>query len=498
MEKDRPRRLRTLKIQIAVLLSVFLIGLGVYVYPYVSDWFNSRYALLLIEDYERDITALSGERTREEMRKAKEYNDSLRGDPVTDPFIPGSGRALPQNYLDVLRFENEVMCYVDIPKINVMLPVYHGTSEEVLQKGVGHIEGTAFPIGGEGNHPVLTGHTGLPRAMMFTDLTKMEEGDRFFIHILGNILIYEIDDIQVIDPEDISNLASYYDQDYVTLLTCTPYGINSHRLLVRGSRIYRLSVDVNFGQENTVFVIWMLGLLTVLVFLGIIGRVSNSRKKIAGTIELLCAEIMRPVKKHTGPDIYGTEEHSRKLAKKRRLLRRRIFTSLMLLGAVGIVIVTWLFYFRGVAEIRRYSDPAPYSEILGEDGVKDWLETKRKLNHGYMQLNQILTVSTGTGKIDLRLINPPYSDYAVIVTLAMKNNPDEILYRSEKLYPGTAVGEIDPEIEIPDGESEAVAKYIFYDADDREIGSDQVDVMIIKGMTGNALPGVGEGTTGAC
>ena len=128
------------------------------------------------------------------------------------------------------------MGYIDIPTIDAHLPIYHGTDEEVLAKGVGHVPDTAFPIGGIGNHSVLTGHTGLPSAKIFTDLTELAEGDLFYIHILNETLVYEVDQIQVVLPSQLDNLLPVADRDYCTLVTCTPYGINSHRLLVRGQR----------------------------------------------------------------------------------------------------------------------------------------------------------------------------------------------------------------------------------------------------------------------
>ena len=129
-----------------------------------------------------------------------------------------------------------MMGYIEIPEIDIYLPIYHGVSEEVLSKGIGHMPNSAFPIGGEGNHAVLTGHTGLPSAKLFTDLTELEEGDRFYIHILDLVLCYTVDQIKVVLPNEGQDLSIVPGKDYCTLVTCTPYGINSHRLLVRGIR----------------------------------------------------------------------------------------------------------------------------------------------------------------------------------------------------------------------------------------------------------------------
>ena len=170
--------------------------------------------------------------------EAEKYNENLAGDPVHDPFIMGSGYVLPDNYQEVLNLNGDgVMGYVEIPSIDVYLPIYHGTSEETLEKGAGHLDVTALPIGGLNRHSVISAHRGLPSAQLFTRLDEMEEGDVFYLHILDRILAYEVDQITVIEPEELSSLAPEADKDLVTLLTCTPYAVNTHRLLVRGTRV---------------------------------------------------------------------------------------------------------------------------------------------------------------------------------------------------------------------------------------------------------------------
>jgi sortase A len=143
---------------------------------------------------------------------------------------------MQDNYYDVLAI-SETMGYITIPKIDVKLPIYHGTSQDVLEKGVGHLEGSSMPVGGEGTHCVLTGHTGMQNAKLFTDLTELEEGDTFYLHILGRVLAYQVDRITVVEPNELDDLKRVDGEDYCTLVTCTPYGVNSHRLLVRGKRI---------------------------------------------------------------------------------------------------------------------------------------------------------------------------------------------------------------------------------------------------------------------
>lgn len=218
---------------LAVLL--FLAGAGIFLYPAVSNYFAQRRQLSDIVDYQENVDAKSREELEAEWEKAETYNENLAGDPVKDPFIPGSGYALPQNYMEVLDIDG-IMGYIEIPKISVMLPIFHGTSEEALEKGVGHIESTALPIGGQFRHCVLTGHRGLPSAELFTRLDEMEKGDIFYIHVLDKNLAYEVDQIKTVLPTELGDIQAVPGQDLVTLITCTPYGVNTHRLLVRGSR----------------------------------------------------------------------------------------------------------------------------------------------------------------------------------------------------------------------------------------------------------------------
>ncbi len=213
---------------------LFILGAAIFSYPAVSNYLAEKNQAGVIQEYQENLNTDTVD-FEAEMAKAELYNENLAGDPVHDPFVPGSGYALPKNYNEILNI-NGVMGYIEIPKIDVNLPIYHGTSEEVLEKGSGHIEATALPIGGEYRHPVLTGHRGLPSAELFTRLDEMEKGDIFLIHVLDQTLAYEVDKITVIEPTELSEIRPVAGKDYVTLLTCTPYGINTHRLLVRGER----------------------------------------------------------------------------------------------------------------------------------------------------------------------------------------------------------------------------------------------------------------------
>ena len=220
-----------------LIIVVFLIGLGIFIYPTLSDYLAKRGVVQGASSYTRQVGSLSKEEIKKMWEEAETYNASLNGDPVPDPFIPGSGRILPENYMRVLATEDGIMGYVNIPKIGVYLPIFHGSSDEVLEKGAGHIEQTTLPIGGEGNLSVITAHTAYAGAEMFNRLIEVEEGDIFQIDILDKTLTYQVEDIRIILPEEIESLFPVDGRDYVTLVTCTPFGVNSHRLLVRGERI---------------------------------------------------------------------------------------------------------------------------------------------------------------------------------------------------------------------------------------------------------------------
>ena len=220
-----------------LMIACFLIGMTIFIYPPLSDYIARRNVVAGANTYERNTSSLSGDEKNRLLTKAKDYNDSLSNEKVEDPFVPGSGRAISANYNKVLNTEDGIMGYVDIPTLSIYLPIRHGSSEETLTKGAGHIEQTHLPIGGEGNLSVITAHTGFAGADMFNRLVEMEIGDTFMIYILDQTTTYQVDDIAVIDPEDIEKLLPVEGKDYATLVTCTPYGVNSHRLLVRGERI---------------------------------------------------------------------------------------------------------------------------------------------------------------------------------------------------------------------------------------------------------------------
>lgn len=226
------------KLLLIISIIFIILGVGIFLYPSISNYLAEKNHIDIIRNYDNLIVKINEEKINEEKEKARIYNENLSGDPVHDPFVIGSGYALPENYKEVLNVSDDgVMGYVEIPKISVYLPIYHGTSDEVLEKGVGHIQNTSVPIGGNSTHSILTGHTGLPNAELFTRLDELGIGDIFYIHVLDDVLTYKVFETKVILPDKIDELRILNGKDYVTLVTCTPYGVNSHRLLVKAERV---------------------------------------------------------------------------------------------------------------------------------------------------------------------------------------------------------------------------------------------------------------------
>ena len=226
------------KLLLIISIIFIILGVGIFLYPSISNYLAEKNHIDIIRNYDDLIVKIDEEKINEEKEKAKIYNENLSGDPEHDPFVIGSGYALPENYKEVLNIAGDsVMGYVEIPKISVYLPIYHGTSDEVLEKGVGHIQNTSVPIGGKSTHSVLTGHTGLPNAELFTRLDELGIGDIFYIHVLDDVLTYKVFETKVILPDKIDELQILNGKDYITLVTCTPYGVNSHRLLVKAERV---------------------------------------------------------------------------------------------------------------------------------------------------------------------------------------------------------------------------------------------------------------------
>ncbi len=220
-----------------ILLAIFFVGLSVLLYPSITSYWNSRTQSQAIIDYEKMLEAIPEADYSSEFARADEYNAALRE--LESPLIQ---HKQVDGYMDILNLGGTgIMGYISIEKIGVELPVYHTTSDTVLSVAVGHLEGTSIPAGGTGTHSVLSAHRGLPSATLFTHLDHMELGDTFTITILDRVLTYQVDQIKTITPDNVNDIKIDPEGDYCTLLTCTPYGINTHRLLVRGQRIETVS-----------------------------------------------------------------------------------------------------------------------------------------------------------------------------------------------------------------------------------------------------------------
>lgn len=217
-----------------LLALILLLGLSLLLYPTFSDWWNSFTSSRAIASYSEDVAKLDQHQYDDLWNAAWNYNQSL-GERENHFLLSEEQRAQYEALLDISG--QGIMGYVEIPAIGVSLPVYHGTAEPVLQVAIGHLDWSSLPVGGEGSHCVVSGHRGLPSARLFTDLDKLTEGDTFSLRVLDEVLTYQVDQILIVEPEDVEPLLILPGEDLCTLVTCTPYGINSHRLLVRGRRM---------------------------------------------------------------------------------------------------------------------------------------------------------------------------------------------------------------------------------------------------------------------
>lgn len=253
-----------------IMVLLFFMGLLILLYPSISDFYNEKRQSKVIVDYESLLEKLEIEDYAELFKEADEYNQKLASSKY--PFIYYKKI---DNYNKILNVNSDGMIgYISIDKIKVELPIYHGTSEQVLSVAAGHLEGSSLPVGGTGTHAVLSAHRGLPTSKLFTDLDKLEIGDTFTVTVLDRLMTYQIDQIEIVEPADIEKLKINPNQDYLTLMTCTPYGINSHRMLVRGKRIENLKertyVTTEAFRISTLVVTPMVALPIVLTILVII------------------------------------------------------------------------------------------------------------------------------------------------------------------------------------------------------------------------------------
>lgn len=259
MKKDRTN---------LILVLIFIIGLSVVLYPTVSDYWNSRTQSRAIASYSETVAAMDEEDYNEVFAAAESYNQALGK--VKMPFVNFDQVEGYEELLDVSG--TGIMGYVTIEKIRVELPIYHGTEDSVLQIAAGHLQGSSLPVGGKGTHSVISAHRGLPSAKLFTDLGELEEGDTFTVTVLNRKLTYQVNQIRIVEPQEIQELEIDPEEDYCTLMTCTPYGINSHRLLVRGIRIAFDDageyIPAEAYQVNTTSV--AIGIMVILLLLSLI------------------------------------------------------------------------------------------------------------------------------------------------------------------------------------------------------------------------------------
>lgn len=249
------------KILTVLILLLFLAGVGLVAYPAVSNLYYESQQEKLTDYYDHLVTEEIPEEDRSaEFQECWDYNQGLLkgGVLLTDPFDEAQLDPTAMPYAGLLNTDGKGgMGYIRIPAIDVKLMIYHGTEEDVLQKGVGHLQGTSLPVGGTGSHCILSAHTGLNNKKLFTDLDQLVEGDVFYLHVLGEILAYQVDQIKVILPDETDDLKIHSQEDYCTLITCTPYGVNTHRLLVRGVRIPYVEEEAKAMEGMTRKSTWM-------------------------------------------------------------------------------------------------------------------------------------------------------------------------------------------------------------------------------------------------
>ncbi|MDO4490536.1 MAG: class C sortase [Lachnospiraceae bacterium] len=225
-----------------ILVIIFMIGLCLLLYPSFSDYWNSFHQSRAIATYAEQVANMNDEKYKKLMGEAEAYNKSLTETGMRWQMTEEEAREY-DSLLDVTG--TGIMGYIEIDKIKCSLPIYHGTDDAVLQIAIGHIQGSSLPVGGKGSHCVLSGHRGLPSARLFTDLDQLSNGDTFVIRTMDETMTYEVDNILIVEPDDVGSLVIDPEEDYITLVTCTPYGINTHRLLVRGHRIENLASSRN-------------------------------------------------------------------------------------------------------------------------------------------------------------------------------------------------------------------------------------------------------------
>lgn len=284
---------------------IFILGLAILSYPMISNWYYRIEANNQVADFKEARELLSDEEIQRRLRLAQIYNDNLGNVTPKDPYSEEEKHKALENYAQMLELRTKIGT-IEIPSIDVDLPIYAGTNEEILQKGCGHLEGTSLPIGGKSSHTVITAHSGLPSARLFTDLQKVEMGDKFYINYIGGVLAYQVDHIDVIEPSDFQQLLVVPEKDYATLLTCTPIMINTHRLIVRGHRVpYVPEVDDanmkdtggNLGIDKRLIILLIFAIIILVRYL-----LSRRKKKLARKRELERAKNIELAKMNMSPN----------------------------------------------------------------------------------------------------------------------------------------------------------------------------------------------------
>ena len=252
-----------------VVAIILIAGVGLLAYPTIADYVNELHSSKAIGSYVEKTKDLSKEEKENLLEEAREYNKSLV-DKINRYYLNEEERKRYDHILDITK--TGIMAYIEIPKLNVYMPVYHGTDEGVLQIAAGHLPGSSFPVGGESTHSLISGHSGLPSAKLFTDIDKLQEGDLFFVHVFDEVLAYRVNQIKVVLPDDVETLEIEKGKDYVTLITCTPYGVNSHRLLVRGERtVYKApesKIEDRIEKNNRKYTMLSAGVILALISMG--------------------------------------------------------------------------------------------------------------------------------------------------------------------------------------------------------------------------------------
>ena len=278
------------KLPTILLVLVFLTGVALLLYPTFADWWNSFHQSRAVASYMDSVSALDTEQYEEILAEADAYNQKLAETGILWTLDEEQEKEY-NNQLNVN--DSGIMGYIDIPKINITLPIYHGIDEAVLQVAIGHIAGSSLPVGGENTHCIVSGHRGLPSARLFTDLDKLVDGDTFTMTVLNRTVTYQVDQIRIVEPTDLSDLLIEEGKDYCTLVTCTPYGINTHRMLVRGHRVANAQGDApviaDAMQIETIYIAPFLAVpILILLVIGMFiltGRQQRRNRQVKATMD---------------------------------------------------------------------------------------------------------------------------------------------------------------------------------------------------------------------